>query len=74
MTSKRVDMTHPKIPGSRFTAFVHQVELWTSRGWEAVTGDEPEPPVPEKKPAAKKPAKPELTTPAVAPTDTPKES
>ena len=72
MTRKSVDLTHPKIPGSFYSAFAHQVDMWLKQGWEIVTGDKPEN-APEK-PAAKKPAKPDTTAPAVAPTDTPKES
>jgi hypothetical protein len=75
MTSKRVELTHPKIPGSRFSAFAQQVELWAARGWEVATDAKQESAAPAKKPAVKKPAaQPEPTTPAAAPTDTRKES
>jgi hypothetical protein len=67
MNIQRVTLTHPKIPRSEFIAFAHQVEMWAKRGWQAVTGESPDPttPAPDA-PAPKTPA-------ALAPADTPKE-
>lgn len=73
MSNKSVDLTHPKIPNSRYSAFAHQVEMWVKRGWEVVTDGQPDPAPVGEKPAAKTAVK-TATTPAIVPTDTPKES